>query len=153
MNWNDQVSESLFSIDDLGSFFLWMCRGDKGIRMGHLSSQHLGPFLIGLAFAFGWTPCVGPILAGILALAATQSTVIQGTLLLFIYSMGLGIPFILTGLSVNVFLRFFNCYKKFTRWGEIFAGVLLVLVGALIFSKRLTLLISHMPEWLFKFSI
>ncbi len=111
------------------------------------------PLIMGFAFAFGWTPCIGPILAGILALAATQETVFQGTLLLFIYSMGLGIPFLLTALGLQYFLRFFNRYKKFIRWGEIFSGFLLVFVGILIFTNKLTLLIRFLPESLFKFSI
>src|SRR6185436_13836253 len=89
----------------------------------------VGAFVLGFAFAFGWTPCIGPILAGILALAAGEETVFRGMFLLFVYSMGLGIPFILTGMGVNTFLRFFNKYKRFIRVGEVLAGVLLVVVG------------------------
>ena len=96
-----------------------------------------GSFLMGLAFAFGWTPCIGPILASILALAATQGTVAQGIGLLFIYSMGLGVPFILAALALNTFLRFFVRYKRFIRWGEIAAGCLLVAVGLLVMTNRL----------------
>ena len=107
---------------------------------------YLGSFLMGLAFACGWTPCIGPILSGILALAATRETVGAGMRLLFVYSLGLGVPFILTGFAVGGFMRFFGRYKKYIRSGEIFAGVLLIAVGALIFADRLTWLIRFMPQ-------
>ncbi|MCX5797326.1 MAG: cytochrome c biogenesis protein CcdA [Elusimicrobia bacterium] len=106
----------------------------------------LGSFLMGLAFAFGWTPCIGPILAGILALASTQETVAQGVGLLLVYSMGLGVPFILTGLGINAFLSFFARYKRFIRWGEIAAGVLLMALGVLILSNRMSWLMRLLPS-------
>ena len=105
-----------------------------------------GSFLMGLAFACGWTPCIGPILSGILALAATRETVGAGMRLLFVYSLGLGVPFILTGFAVGGFLRFFGRFKRHIRTGEILAGALLIVVGALIFADRLTWLIRFMPQ-------
>jgi cytochrome c-type biogenesis protein len=105
-----------------------------------------GSFLMGLAFACGWTPCIGPILSGILALAATRETVGAGMRLLFVYSLGLGVPFILTGFAVGGFLRFFGRYKKYIRAGEILSGALLIAIGALIFTDRLTWLIRFMPQ-------
>ena len=105
-------------------------------RIGPLSS-----FVVGLAFAFGWTPCVGPILAGILAVASTQETVRQGIFLLSSYSLGLGIPFILTGVGINRFFAIFGRLKRHLRWVEIISGGLLVVVGVLIFFgglQRLT---------------
>jgi len=110
-----------------------------------------GAFLMGLAFAFGWTPCIGPILATILALAAAEKTVMRGVVLLLIYSAGLGIPFILTGFGVNAFLGFFARYKRYIRWGEIAAGVLLIVIGVLIFRNQLTMLVSLMPQSLHRF--
>jgi len=107
---------------------------------------YAGSFLMGLAFACGWTPCIGPILSAILALAATRETVAQGMRLLFVYSMGLGVPFILTGFAVGGFLRFFGRYKRHIRTGEILAGALLIAVGALVFADRLTWLIRLMPK-------
>ena len=80
---------------------------------------YAGSFFMGLAFAFGWTPCIGPILSGILALAATRETVGQGMSLLFVYSLGLGIPFVVTGFAVTRFMRFFMKYKAHIRKGEI----------------------------------
>jgi cytochrome c-type biogenesis protein len=105
-----------------------------------------GSFLMGLAFAFGWTPCIGPILAGILALAATQETVGQGVGLLFVYSMGLGVPFILTGLGLNAFLCFFARYKRFIRWSEIAGGILLIALGVLMLSNHMSWLMRLLPS-------
>lgn len=126
---------------------------EKRIHFGHFPPGPGGALLMGMAFAFGWTPCIGPILAGILALAAKQEAVGRGMLLLFVYSMGLGIPFILTGFGTAAFMRFFARYKRYIRWGEAFAGALLVVVGLLIFSNRLTKLIGLFPAWLFKFAL
>ena len=97
----------------------------------------VGSFVIGLAFAFGWTPCIGPILAGILTIAATRATVTQGMLLLTIYSLGLGVPFLLVGLSVNRFFSFYQSFKKHLRVVEVFSGVLLILIGGLILTNNL----------------
>jgi cytochrome c-type biogenesis protein len=99
-----------------------------------------GSFLIGLAFAFGWSPCIGPILAGVLVLAAQQETVSQGILLLAAYSLGLGIPFVATGVAINRFLNFFGRIKKHMRLVEVAAGVLLVAVGVLVFTDSLQML-------------
>ena len=112
-----------------------------------------GSFVMGLAFACGWTPCIGPILAGILALAAVQETVVRGMLLLGVYSLGLGVPFLLTGFGINAFLSFFAKYKRYIVWGERAAGALLVGVGLLIFSNKLTALTQLLPRSLFKFAL
>lgn len=97
----------------------------------------LGSFVIGLAFAFGWTPCIGPILAGILTIAATRESVSQGVLLLGVYSLGLGVPFLLVGLSVNRFFGFYKSFKKHLRIVEVVSGVLLILIGGLILTNNL----------------
>jgi cytochrome c-type biogenesis protein len=89
----------------------------------------LGAYGVGLAFAFGWTPCIGPVLAAILSLAATDQNVGQGMALLAVYSLGLGIPFLLAALSVGAFLGFFNRFKKHLRTVERIMGGLLVITG------------------------
>jgi len=126
---------------------------EKRMNMGRFSSGFLGAFLMGFAFAFGWTPCIGPILAAILTLAAKQKTLYEGVWLLFVYSLGLGIPFMLTGFGINAFLQFFARYKRFIRTGEMFAGALLVFVGVLVFTNRLTMIIGLLPRWLYKFAM
>ena len=103
----------------------------------------LGPFLMGLAFAFGWTPCVGPILAGILVYAGTQETVYQGILLLTIYSAGLGIPFLLTAVAITKFYSFSNKIKKHFKTIEIVGGVLLMLIGGLMLTDSFQRIVSY----------
>lgn len=125
---------------------------ERRLKIKRFSPGILGAFLIGLAFAFGWTPCIGPILAGILTLAATQETVIKGMFLLGVYSMGLGIPFIITGFSVGIFMRFFQRYKRLIRWGEILAGLLLVAIGLLMLFSNLTILLRFVPSFFYKFA-
>lgn len=129
---------ALFGLHLAGIVTIPVLYSYKRADIGAFKSGYLGSFLMGLAFAFGWTPCIGPILSGILALAATRETVTEGMRLLFAYSMGLGLPFILTGFAVGGFLRFFARYKRYIRAGEVFAGALLVVVGVLIFFGRLT---------------
>ena len=104
----------------------------------------VGSFLIGLAFAFGWTPCIGPLLSGLLAIAATRDTVYQGMFLLMIYSAGLGIPFLLTSLGLSRFLKFYTRFRTHLRAVEIASGALLILIGALIASNQLTVLVNYL---------
>jgi len=103
-----------------------------------------GAFLVGAAFAFGWTPCIGPILAGILALASTQETIPQGMLLLAVYSLGLGLPFLATSLGVGAFLKFSARFRRYLRAVEVASGLLLVAIGVLLFTDRLTLLARYL---------
>jgi cytochrome c-type biogenesis protein len=100
----------------------------------------VGGFLLGFAFAFGWTPCIGPILATVLALAAAQETVGRGVFLLAVYSAGLAIPFLLTTLGINRFLKFYQSFRKHLHAVEVFSGALLLVVGVLIFTNQLSLL-------------
>ena len=88
-----------------------------------------GSYAVGLAFAFGWTPCLGPVLAAILSVAANAETVTKGAALLSVYSLGLGIPFLIAAASVNVFLNFFARFKSKLAYVEKFMGAALVLTG------------------------
>jgi cytochrome c-type biogenesis protein len=103
-----------------------------------------GALVIGFAFAFGWTPCIGPILAGILALASTQESVTQGMSLLAVYSAGLGVPFLLTSLALNRFLAFYGRFKRHFRAVEIASGALVITVGVLIMTGSFTRLASYL---------
>ena len=142
----------LLGLHLLGVLKIGWLNVEKRLKTKQFSPGLFGAFLMGLAFAFGWTPCIGPILAGILALAATQETVIRGVFLLAVYSMGLGIPFIITGFGVGFFIKFFQRYKRFIRWGEIFAGILLVAMGVLIFFNNLTMLLRFVPSFFYNFA-
>jgi len=95
-------------------------------------------FLLGFAFAFGWTPCIGPILAGVLAVAATRETIGQGVFLLACYSAGLAIPFLVTALGIGRFLKFYGRFRRHLHTVEVFSGVLLLVIGGLVYSNRLT---------------
>jgi cytochrome c-type biogenesis protein len=103
-------------------------------------------FLLGVAFVFGWTPCIGPILAGILALAAKEETVSQGVLMLFSYSLGLWIPFLISALALGTIISFIKKASKFVIWVEKIAGVLLVLIGVLMLSGSLTVIVSFITD-------
>src|ERR1051326_8876827 len=92
----------------------------------------LGALVLGLAFAFGWTPCIGPILAGILTIASTKQTVTEGMVLLGVYSAGLGIPCLLTSLALNQFLAFYGRFKKHFHAVEMVSGALVIAVGVAI---------------------
>jgi cytochrome c-type biogenesis protein len=113
---------------------------------------YLGALLIGAAFAFGWTPCIGPILAGILTFAGTLDNVNQGVFLLLMYSLGLGIPFLLTAIGINQFWRFFNRIKKHLRLLEVISGVVMVILGMMIFTNKLILIPGLLP-FLNKFAL
>ena len=112
----------------------------------------VGGFLMGFAFAFGWTPCIGPILAAVLGIAATRDTVGEGIFLLVCYSAGLAIPFLLTALAVGGFMRFYQKFRRYMHAVEVFSGVLLLAIGGLVFFNRLTWL-SGKLGFLNKFSL
>ena len=97
-----------------------------------------GAFVVGFAFAFGWTPCIGPILSAILALAAAQGTVQRGILLLSIYSLGLAVPFLLTSLGIGRFLAFYSRFRSHLHKVEVASGVLLIVIGLLIGFNKFT---------------
>jgi len=113
---------------------------------------YAGALIIGAAFALGWTPCIGPILGVILTYAGTLENVNQGIVLLLVYSLGLGVPFLLTAFGINHFWRFFKRIKKYLGLLEITSGVIMVLLGILIYSNKLVLLQSWLP-FLNKFSL
>ena len=113
---------------------------------------YVGALLIGAAFAFGWTPCIGPILGVILTFAGTLENVNQGVLLLLMYSLGLGIPFLLTAIGINQFWRFINRIKRYLRLLEVISGVIMVILGVMIFTNKLILIPGLLP-FLNKFAL
>jgi cytochrome c-type biogenesis protein len=146
-----------FSLSVIGFFGPILARWLN--RDVHLRSSSKQPgvwsgFLLGFAFAFGWTPCIGPILASVLALAAASDTIARGVLLLAIYSAGLAVPFLLTALGIGQFLKFYQRFRKHLHAVEIFSGALLLFVGGLVFVNKLTWLagklgfLNSMVLWL-----
>ena len=128
----------VFGIHVSGLVPIHLLLGEKRLTIHRKPAGFLGSFLVGLAFAAGWTPCIGPILASILMVAATEETVYKGIALLLVYSLGLAIPFFLASLAMHQFMVFFNRFKKHIRLMEIITGVFLVVVGIMIFSNSLS---------------
>ena len=102
-----------------------------------INSNFYSPILIGMAFAFGWTPCIGPILGSILVLASTEESINKGILLLMFYSLGLALPFILSGYLIQKFLIFSKNFKKNINLVSKIGGIILLLTGILILTNQL----------------
>lgn len=111
-------------------------------------SGMLGSFLVGIGFAAGWTPCIGPILSAIFAVAATSESPWSGMVLFIAYSVGLAIPFLLTSLGINTFLRHFNKLKKHMRAVSIVTGIFLIATGLLIFTNSLGIIASYLNSFI-----
>jgi len=134
----------LFGLHMTGLLKIGLLYRDKRFRTAGKPPSAGGAFVIGLAFAFGWTPCIGPILAAILALAASQTTILAGVFLLAIYSAGLAVPFLLTSLGVNHFLRFYHRFRAHLHRVEVFGGVVLIILGAMILTNQFTRLAGYL---------
>jgi cytochrome c-type biogenesis protein len=128
----------LLGLHYMGIFRIKILDSEKRFNIQGKPLGILGSFLIGATFAFGWTPCIGPILASILFLASNQQTIRDGLILLIIYSAGLGIPFLLTGIALNYALSAFKVIKRNYRTVETISGSLLILIGVLIATNQFT---------------
>jgi cytochrome c-type biogenesis protein len=130
----------LFGLHVSGFLPIGLLLGEKRMALHHKPAGYLGSVLVGIAFAAGWTPCIGPILASILIVAAREETVYRGILLLLVYSLGLAIPFFISALALHRFLVFFNRFRKYIRLFEIITGLFLVIAGLLVFFDKLTMI-------------
>jgi cytochrome c-type biogenesis protein len=128
----------IFGLHILGIFRINALYQDKRMHNVQTKRGLLGALVLGLVFALGWSPCLGPILAGILAIAAEQDTVAKGIFLLMVYSLGLGVPFLATSMGLNRFLAFYTRFKKHFRALEIVSGILVLGIGVLIFTDQMT---------------
>ena len=126
----------ILSLHILGVINLKILNYEKRIQT-NFNKNLFSPILIGMAFAFGWTPCIGPILGSILVLAATEESLARGILLLFFYSAGLAIPFILSGYLIQKFLIFSKNFKKNVNRVSKIGGVILLITGILIITNHL----------------
>lgn len=139
----------MFGVHLSGLFHFGLLLGEKRIHLRNKPTGFIGTLLVGIAFAAGWTPCIGPILGAILALAAgSAGGTGQGILLLSVYSLGLGVPFLLSGLLFHTFLSVFDRFKKHIRMVEIFTGALLMIAGALLFFDQLTVITRYLYMWM-----
>jgi len=127
----------LFSLQMLGLLNFQFLNQEKRIETKDYKDNYIFPFVVGSAFAFGWTPCIGPVLGSILALSATEASISKGILLLSFYSLGLAIPFILSGYFMNKFLiskkGFGKYYNRVTKTG----GIILLITGILITTNQI----------------
>jgi cytochrome c-type biogenesis protein len=142
----------LFGLHLTGIFRINALYADKRLHGVKGGSTAGGAFLIGFAFAFGWTPCVGPILAVILGFAAAQDSVVKGILLLMIYSMGLAVPFLLTSFGIERFLKFYSRFRSHMHALEVASGALLIALGVLLVFGRFTILSNYL-SFLSRFSL
>lgn len=138
----------LFGIHLSGLFHFGVLLGEKRVHLHNKPAGFVGTFVVGVAFAAGWTPCIGPVLGAILAMVAARSeSVGRGIFLLAVYSAGLGIPFIVSGLLFHSFLSFFNRFRKHIRLVEIGTGILLMVVGVVLFFN----LFGDLAGYLYRF--
>jgi cytochrome c-type biogenesis protein len=144
-----------FSLSLIGFFgpalARWLNR-DVHLRSNVAQPGPWSGFFLGFAFAFGWTPCIGPILSAVLILAARSDTIARGVLLLAVYSAGLAIPFLLTALGIGQFMAFYKNFRKYLHAVELFSGALLLFVGGLVFVNKLTWLSAKLT-FLNRFSL
>ena len=121
----------------LGLFFIGLIKinalsFEKKINFERWNNSTLFPFLIGVAFAFGWSPCIGPILGSILSIAINDN--VDGIVLLFFYSLGLAIPFVLVGMTIGSFVKYLSNINKFMVYFQFFTGSVLIITGILIIN-------------------
>jgi cytochrome c-type biogenesis protein len=133
----------LFGLHLTGLLRIKAFYSDKRLHSVKGSSTAWGAFVIGFAFAFGWTPCVGPILSAILVLASAQNSVAKGILLLTIYSLGLAVPFLLTAFGIERFMKFYTGFRRYMHAVEVASGGLLIALGLLLVFGRFTLLSQY----------
>ena len=128
----------------MGIFRISFLNFEKRFHLEQKPAGLIGSYILGLAFAFGWTPCVGPILASVLMVAASGDTIFYGISLLTVYAAGLGIPFLIAAFAIKPFMTFMSRFKMQMRKIEITIGVLLILTGLAIFTGNL----AEVANWL-----
>ena len=134
----------IFGLHYMGLFRIGFLNFEKRFHLENKPTGLFGSYILGLAFAFGWTPCVGPILASVLMVAASGDTISYGISLLTIYAAGLGIPFLIAAFAVRPFMAFIARFKKQMRKIELTIGSLLVITGIAIFTGDL----AEVSNWL-----
>ncbi len=136
----------LFGLHMIGLLRIGLFYREARFAAGTRNLKAPGAYLLGMAFGFGWTPCIGPILATILALAASEQNVTTGAALLAVYALGLGIPFLLAALAVRAFMGFLVRFRRHLHKVEVGTGLLLIVTGVLIFTNQLQILAIWLLE-------
>ena len=142
----------LFGLHLMGVFQLLPLLKEKRVHLANKPAGYVGTVAVGVAFGAGWTPCIGPVLGAIMTMAASQEHLATGMLLLFVYSMGLAIPFLLAALALERFLRAFTRARRYLPMIQKAAGLLLVLLGILLVTGSFVVLAAwlnrYTPEFL-----
>jgi cytochrome c-type biogenesis protein len=136
----------VLGLHTLGVFRLKFLLYEKRAEVKQKPLGLIGAYVVGLAFAFGWTPCIGPILGAILLYAAQQETVTQGVVLLSFYSAGLGVPFVLAALAINSFFSASSMLRRHMKTVEHVSGALLIGVGVLLLTDRLSVIAQYLSK-------
>jgi cytochrome c-type biogenesis protein len=131
----------------MGVFRIRLLENDNRIHTNAKPAGPIGAFFVGTAFAFAWTPCIGPILGGILTMAATRDSVGEGMQMLAVYSLGLGVPFLLTSVAIDRFFSAAARIRRHYRTIELVSGGLLIAVGLLIFFDQFTLIAKYLTPY------
>ena len=134
----------LFGLYCLGVLKLGFFDQEARLHLERKPLGYLGSVLVGMTFAAGWTPCIGPILGGIFTLAATEASLGRGMVLLGSYSLGLALPFLVAAFAVETFLAWFQRFRRHMRWVQRVSGVLLIFVGLLLMTGQFT----RLAAWL-----
>lgn len=137
----------IFGLHLAGIFRIKWLDMDTRQQTGSRPAGLFGAFLVGVAFAFGWTPCIGPILGGILVIAGSKETVSEGVALLAVYSAGLGVPFVLTALAMDRFFLASARIRKHYKTIERVSGGLLILLGVLILTNQFSIIVRYLDKW------
>jgi cytochrome c-type biogenesis protein len=135
-----------FGLYCLGVIKLGFLTREKRFHLEEKPLGYLGSVLVGMAFGAGWSPCIGPILGGILSLAATETDLSRGIGLLVAYSAGLAVPFLIAAIAVEQFLDWFQRFRRYLHWVQRVSGVLLVVVGLLIATGQFTRLAAYLQK-------
>jgi cytochrome c-type biogenesis protein len=145
----------IFGIHFIGIIRIPFLYQEKRVEVRNRPLGYPTSLLTGMAFAAGWTPCIGPTLSGVIALATQEATVLQGTGLLLVYSAGLGIPFLLVALGLGSATKFLKKFSPHLRKVEIASGILLLVMGILFLSDKFQLLNAYFfrltPDWMYRF--
>jgi len=141
----------LFGLYIMGVLNIKFLSQERKLHLRGKPSGYLGSFFIGMTFAAGWTPCIGPILGSILLYASTTGSISYGFNLLLVYSIGLGLPFFITAIAINAFLSRLTAIQRYMRAIIILSGLLLIAFGLLLLTDSLRVIVGLIPDFGFRF--
>jgi cytochrome c-type biogenesis protein len=135
----------IFGLNYMGLFRIPLLNAEKKFKMPNfIKANYFGSFMIGVIFSFGWVPCIGMILSGILLLASKLNTLPQGILLLSVYSLGLGVPFMLSSIFIGIFSRFLKRVSRRLRIIPIISGIFLIILGIIFITNSMNTVMSYL---------